>query len=162
MEPWVSRSRSGVQLAGGLGTLLVGSALAWVTRDFGVRGENVRAGFLLGVLLLLAGLAALLVNGTQTVTIDPRKRLIEVSDTRRIGGRFTAIPFDQVVEISIGYLGKRSNFANTYYLVLHLADGRQYPLFAPGRFFEGASDRGVVEGWRTRLQGYLVKPAGRV
>jgi hypothetical protein len=42
-----------------------------------------------------------------------------------------------------------------YYLVLKLRNGEEYPLFAPGRFFQGASDRSVVEGWRRRLEDYL-------
>jgi hypothetical protein len=39
-----------------------------------------------------------------------------------------------------------------FYLVLKLRNGEEYPLFAPGRFFEGASDRSTVEGWRQRLE----------
>ena len=161
MEPWVSRSRYGRQLAAGIGSLVAGSVLMWGMRDFGVRGHDVLAGFLLGVLLFVVGAASILAAGAQTVTIDPRKRLIEVEDRRPIGAKRTVIAFQQVAGISIGYLGKRSNFVNTYYLVLHLTDGREYPVFAPGRFFEGASDREVVEGWRSQLQGYLAQSPTR-
>lgn len=115
------------------------------------------AGFLLGVLLFVIGVGSVFVTGDQTITIDPRKRLIEVRDVRPAGKKLTTIAFQQVTDISVGYLGKRSNFANTYYLVLHLTDGREYPLFAPGRFYAGASDRSVVEGWRERLQAYLAQ-----
>jgi hypothetical protein len=60
-----------------------------------------------------------------------------------------------VTGVSIGSLGKKSNFVQTYYLVLKLANGQEYPLFAPGRFYPGASDRATVESWRERLQGYM-------
>jgi hypothetical protein len=39
-----------------------------------------------------------------------------------------------------------------YYLALKLRSGEKYPLFAPGRFFPGASDRSTVEAWRQRLE----------
>ena len=150
-----------MQLAAGIGSLAVGAILMWATRGFGIAGRNTLAGFLLGVLLSVIGAASILVGGSQTVTVDPRKRLIEVTDARPVGGRRTVIAFQQVTSVSIGYLGKHSNLVNTYYLVLHLADGREYPLFAPGRFFEGASDRDVVEGWRTRLGEYLGRSSVR-
>jgi hypothetical protein len=150
-----------MQLATGVGALVVGGVLMWGMRDFAIRGDNVLAGFLLGVLLFVIGVASILVHGAQTVTIDARKGLIEVSDARPVGTKLTAIAFQQVADVSIGYLGKRTSFVNTYYLVLHLTDGREYPLFAPGRFFEGTSDRDVVEGWRRRLQGYLAERTPR-
>jgi hypothetical protein len=66
-------------------------------------------------------------------------------------GRQTALA---VGGVSVGYLGRKSNFGQTSYLVLKLANGQEYPLFAPGRFYPGASDRATVESWRQRLQGY--------
>lgn len=152
---WVSSSRPRVQLAAGLGLFVVGGVLMWGTRDFASGGDNALAGFLLGALLFALGAASVLVSGKQTVTVDPRKRLIVVRDARLVGGATDTIAFQQVRDVSIGFLGKRSNLVGTYYLVLHLTDGREYPLFAPGRFFEGASDRDTVEGWRSRLEGYL-------
>lgn len=161
MELWVSRSRPGLQLGIGIGAAVVGSVLVWGMHDFAARGDDALAGFALGVLLLVIGAASVFVTGAQTVTVDPRKRLIEVTDVRPVGKKLTAISFQQVVRVSVGYVGKRSNFANTYYLILHLTDGREYPLFAPGRFYEGSSDRSVVEGWRERLQAYLAQSSVR-
>ena len=45
-----------------------------------------------------------------------------------------------VDDISISYLGNRSNYVAWYYLMLKLRSGKEYPLFSPGRFFEGGSD----------------------
>jgi hypothetical protein len=39
--------------------------------------------------------------------------------------------------------------------VLTLKGGEEYPLFSPGRFFEGATDRSIVAGWKERLEQYL-------
>jgi hypothetical protein len=156
LVPWVSRSRPGTQLAIAIGATVVGLLLMYGARGFQAGGQNVLAGFLLGVMLLLIGIAAAVVSGPQTVTVDPRIRRIEVADSYVLGTRQRSIAFSEVREVSIGFLGKSSNYVRTYYLVLHLVDGHEYPLFAPGRFYEGASDRSVVEGWRQRLEEYLV------
>ena len=155
MEPWVSRSRPGMQMMLAIGSTAVGLLLMVALRGFRSGDGNVLAGFLLGVLLFVVGIAAALMSGPQTVTVDPRVWRIEVVDSFLLGGRTRTILFGQIDRVAIGYLGKASNRVQTYYLVLHLVDGQEYPLFAPGRFFEGASDRGVVESWRDRLEGYL-------
>ncbi len=59
------------------------------------------------------------------------------------------------MQVRIGYLVKKSNFANFYSLVLELRNGKEYPLFAPGRFFPGASNCSTVEGWPVRLKQYI-------
>ena len=108
------------------------------------------------MLLLVIGAAGLLVSGTQTVVVDPALRRIVVEDKTVLSGtKRREIAFGEVTAVSIGYLGKRSNFMQTYYLVLKLTSGQEYPLFAPGRFYPGASSRTTVETWRRRLQEYI-------
>ena len=109
----------------------------------------------LGLLLLALGMAGLLTGGRQTITINPRTRQITVEDVTRLGAKTRCIGFDEIVDISIGYLGKKSNYVTCYYLMLKLKGGEEYSLFAPGRFYAGGSDRSVVEGWRDRLRGYV-------
>lgn len=155
MDVWKSQSRSGRQLALAAGCALVGALLLIGFRDFSSAGTNALAGFLLGALLLLAGVAAFLASGRQTVIVDPRARRIVVEDSGRFGGRQRTIAFGDIEGISIGYLGKASNFVQWYYLALKLRSGENYPLFAPGRFYEGASDRATVAGWQQRLEQYL-------
>jgi hypothetical protein len=132
-----------------------GLVLVVAFRDFGALGTNGRAGLLLGALLLLVGVAAFLVTGRQTVIVDPEARRILVEDSNRFGTRHRSIQFGDVVDVSIGYFGKQSTFVRWYYLVLRLRNGEEYPLFSPGRFFEGGSDRSTVEGWRRRLEEHL-------
>ncbi len=154
-QTWTMQSRRGRQTALAVGSLAAGLVLMVGFRDY--HGDsNMLAGFLLGVLLLVIGAAGLVVGGTQTVVVDPILRRIVVEDKKTLGGATRReIGFGEVTGVSIGYLGKKSNFAQTYYLVLKLTNGQEYPLFAPGRFYPGASDRATVESWRRRLQGYV-------
>lgn len=133
----------------------VGLALLIGFRDFSGSGSNAMAGFLLGALLLTIAVAGFLASGKQTVIVDPGTRRITVEDTNRFGTKSRSIPFSEVAGISIGYLGKRSNYVTWYYLVLKLRSGGDYSLFAPGRFFAGGSDRHTVAGWKQRLEEYL-------
>jgi hypothetical protein len=153
--PWVSRSRPTLQLIAAVCCAVVGVVLMIGFRGFHSVKEDAFAGFLLGALLLVLGLSGLLFTGKQTVTVDPRIRRIDVVDSFLVGRRARSISFDAITGINIGYLGNRSNYVSYYYLVLHLRDAKDYSLFAPGRYYEGSSNRGTVEGWRQRLQAYL-------
>ena len=153
-QTWTSQSRRGWQTALAAGSGVVGLVLMVGFRHF--QGDsNALAGFGLGVLLLVIGVAALVTGGTQTVVVDPVLRRIVVDDKTLLGAKTRQIAFSEVSDISVGYLGKKSNFVQTYYLVLKLTNGQEYPLFAPGRFYPGASGRATVESWRQRLKGYL-------
>lgn len=150
---WTATSQPGKQtLAAGFCSVL-GLVLLVALRRF--NDGNTKAGFFLGLLLLVIGVWGLLANGTQTITIDPKARRITVKDERRLGNKVRTIRFDEITHVGIGYLGKRSNFVQYYYLALTLRSGEQYALFAPGRFYAGASERFAVEGWRDRLGAYL-------
>ena len=151
---WTSQSRRLWLTVLAAGCIVAGLVLMAGFRHF--QGDsNALAGFGLGVLLLVTGVVALVTGGTQTVVVDPVLRRIVVDDKTLLGAKTREIAFYEVSDISVGYLGKKSNFVQTYYLVLKLTDGREYPLFAPGRFYPGASSRATVESWRQRLRGYL-------
>lgn len=135
---------------------MLGVVLTIGFRDsYGYGMSNGMAGFLLGILLLVIGVFGILGSRDQTITIDPSERVITVEDMSFFGNRQRVIPFDEVVSVNIGYLGKRSNLTKIYFLNLKLTSGKKYPLFAPGRFYPGATDRSVVEGWKERLELYL-------
>lgn len=140
--------------------VLAGLVLVIGFRNFSGPGlTNSVAGFLLGLLLLLIGIAAFLVNGKQTIIVDPESRVIVVEDANRFGTKTRRIAFSDIVRIGLGYLGKKSNHVNFYYLFLKLKSGEEYPLFAPGRFYSGTSDRTVMESRRRRLEESL-EPQG--
>ncbi len=155
MELWTSQSNPGKQIMLSFASVMAGMVLLIVFRDFNGSGTNALAGFLLGVLLLLIGAAAFLVSGKQTVVVDPGARCITIEDSNRFRTKKRSIPLSEIAGVSIGYLGKRSSFVTWYYLVLKLRSGEEYPLFSPGRFFQGGSDRSTVAGWKERLEGYL-------
>lgn len=159
MEVWTSRSRPGRQLAIALLCATIGAVLLAALHGGDV-SRDAKAARLLGVVLVVIGVGAGLTAGTQTVTVDPRARSVTVTDARLLGGtRTRTIVATDIREVGIGYLGRSSNHVRTYYLNLKLRDGHDYPLFAPGRFYPGSSDRATVEGWRRRLAESLALPA---
>lgn len=155
MDLWISQSNPGKQTGLSVACSIVGLVLAIGFHDFSGSQTNAMAGFLLGGLLLLIGVSGFLLSGKQTVVVDPKARHISIEDSNRFASKKRTIPFGDVVGISIGYLGKRSNYVTWYYLVLKLRSGEEYPLFSPGRFFEGGSDRSTVASWKQRLEAYL-------
>lgn len=152
MEPWKSRGNSGKQRMLSLACAAVGLVLVLGFREFEGINSNGGAGFLLGLLLFSIGIPGFLLSGRQTVLVDSENRQIIVEDCNRFHTKRRVIPFRDIVDISTGYLGKKSNYATSYYLVLKLRNGEDYPLFAPGRFFQGANKRLTVAGWKERLE----------
>ena len=135
---------------------MIGLVVALSFRNFGVPGaQNGLAGFLLGILLLLIGIWAFLSNGTQTIVVDPKARRISITDTNRFRTRKRTIAFSDIVDTRVGYFGKARTFVTFYYAVLTLKSGETIPLFSPGHFYEGASDKAVMESRRQRIEEYL-------
>ena len=156
MEPWISQSNQGKQNALSLLCIAAGLVLLISFRHhIHSATTNELAGFLLGALIFIIGIAAIATTGKQTIVVDPLTMKITITDETRFRKKVQSIPFKDIIHIGIGYLGKRSNFVNFYYLVLKLRTGEEYPLFSPGRFYQGTSDRGTVEGWQQRLESYL-------
>lgn len=148
---WTAQSQLGYQrLAAGFCSV-VGGLLLLGFRHFDE--ANGQAGFFLGLLLLVIGVWSWLSGGRQTITIDPTARRITIQEERSLGrSQVRSIGFDEIAHVGLAYLGKKSNFVQSYYLTLTLRSGAHTTLFAPGRFYAGTSDRAVVQGWRDRLE----------
>lgn len=156
MDPWKSESNPGKQTMLSLACALTGTVLVIGFRHFHDPDmTNSLAGFLLGILLLVIGIAAFLARRKQTVIVNPKARRIVIEDSKPLGTTRRVIPFVDIVDTGIGYLGKPSNLVTFYFIVLKLRNGENYPLFPPGRFFEGGSDRSAMESRRQRLEAYL-------
>lgn len=156
MDALKFESQSGRQTALALASLAVGITLAYGFRHFDGSGmTNSLAGFMLGMLLLVIGLAGLLARGKQTIVVDPRLHRIIVDDAYLFGTRKKMIPFNEIAGTGLGFIGKKSNFVGFYYINLKLKNGAEFPLFSPGRFFEGGSDRSVMERRRQQLEAYI-------
>ncbi len=141
-------------LAGGCAVagaaLMIGSRLLE-----GAASSNSLAAMLLGLLLLVIGIAAYLRGGKQTITIDPAARNIVVEETNRLGTKSRVIGFGQIADTGIGFVGRTSTYVTFYYIILRLRSGENYTLFGPGRFFQGASDRSLMEQRRQLLEQFL-------
>lgn len=155
MDTWTSQSSTTKQTMLASGSFVVGIVLVIGFRSFTVADTNSLAGFLLGLLLLVIGASAFLKGGKQTIIIDSNARRIVVENANRFSTKKRIIPFSEIAGTSIGYLGKKSNYVSFYYIILKLKSGKEYPLFSPGYFFEGSSERSVMEDRRLRLEGYI-------
>lgn len=155
MDIWRSESSSGKQLVLTAAVLLVGLLLVIGFRHYSGPGmSNSMAGYLLGWLLLIIGVAGLLTWGKQTITVDPTIGRIEVEDTNFWGKKTREIAFDEIMETRVAEIGDRSDHAVTYYLLLKLKNGNSYPLFYPA-YYDGKWERSVAEDRRQRLETYL-------
>ena len=154
--PWVTESNPTTQTLYAIVSTALGAVFLWLCRGFTASfHDNVFAGFLLGVMLFIMGAVGLVLVGRQRVTVDPDARAIMVEDESRFGAKSRTIRFDEVSRVGVGFLGKRSSGMQTWYVVLHLKSGEEYSLFAPGRGYEGASERGIVDGWRRRIEAMI-------
>lgn len=80
MDVWRAESSPAKQTAMSVGCLVVGAILAYGFRNY-AGNQNSLAGFLLGVLLLVLGIAGIVMFSKKTVVIDRNKRIITVTDT---------------------------------------------------------------------------------
>jgi hypothetical protein len=153
MEIWKSENNPNQQVAISLIFAIVGLLLAISCRNFissGSVGEM--AGFALGILVFFISGYYLMVSGKQTVIVDPNKRCITIEDNNRFGSKTRVIEFQDIVEVRIGWVGKKTTFYY-YFLLLKLKNGENYPLF--NQHYPGSFNRATVESWKTKLENYL-------
>jgi hypothetical protein len=153
MEIWRSENSPNKQTAISLIFTIIGLILIVLCRDFinsGSAGET--AGFALGILVFFVSGYYILVSGKQVVIIDPNKRCIIVEDNNRFGSKARVIEFQNIADVRIGWIGKKTTFYY-YFLLLKLKNGENYPLF--NQYYPGSFDRTTVESWKTKLENYL-------
>lgn len=157
---WVSHSPALKPRLAAVAVIALGGLLIGLTGHAAAAGSHdQQAAFALGLLLLAIGLGVLLTVGSQTLTVDPCQRRISVRDDGLWRRRETVVRFDEVERVAIGTLGHPGDGSRMHHLVLILRDGREVPLFAPGRFYPGAGRREVAEARRERLQALLQSPS---
>ena len=155
MDIWTAESNPLKQLVLSWAIVVVGLILVYGFRNFDASGfTNSLAGFLLGVLLVVIGVPAVLMTGKQTTTVDPKNRQILIVDESRFGTKKKIIPFDEIVDLHVSSLGRRSEGSVSYYVTLNLTTGKNLPLFFPA-YYDGRWDRSVAESRCNRLQAYL-------
>ena len=130
---------------------IMGILFIVITKDFKISvWDNNSAGFLLGVMLLIIGVAALLQNNKRLIIVQPSKRQIFVEDNSRFGRKERLIFFDDIEDAYIDSLGSFSEGSISYDVVLKLKNGKHFPLFRPA-VFDGAWDKNVMEARREKL-----------
>jgi hypothetical protein len=155
MEIWTTESNKSKPAIMSLGCLAAGVLIMYFSYHYaGPNDDNAWAGLMLGVLLTLVGLYAFIDGRKQIITVDPNYRQIIVVTIGRFRTKKRIFLFDEIEDIAIGYIGKKSNFVHFYYLVLKLKDGKEGSLFSPG-YFDNGTNREIVEGWRNRLLQYI-------
>ena len=75
-----------------------------------------------------------------------------IEEMTRKGTRKRAFLFQEIAGSSMGYFGKPSNCANFHFTRLRFRSGEQYILFAPGRFYDGCSNRQIMEARKEQLE----------
>jgi hypothetical protein len=150
-ELWKIESSLGKQTFLGWLVLVVGLILAIGFRDFDGSGfTNSLSGFLLGLLLLLIGVATVVVGGKRTVTVDSGLRHVVLEDANRFTEKKRIILFDEVDHAYIGKLGDREGGSISYDVVLKLKSGEHVSLFQAA-YFDGRWNKAVMEGRQRRL-----------
>ena len=144
------RSQPERNVALGLGCVAIGLLLVYGFRQHADR--NAWAGWLLGWLLLLPGLAALLIHETREIDLDTRQRLLVLQVHRRVGGdRRLAIPFSEIIGVSVDRFGSRSEGSVYYDLMVRTRSGKDIYLMG-GCAFEGRMNRERMEALRAQFE----------
>jgi hypothetical protein len=154
METWQEKSHHGNQIIISVLSAIVGFILIvkfYSSVDFNDIGSA--PGFMLGIFIFVLGMYLLIMDSNQEIIIDPGERLIKINNTNRFHTKNKTIAFDEIADIKIGYLGKKTNFIENYYLVLILKNDKECSLFGPG--FYGINKKYLAQERKDRLWKYL-------
>jgi hypothetical protein len=150
---WTTESSQGMQAVYGVVGAIVGGAFIYGSRIQSLEQMISTAVLFLGLLILVICLATLVSGGKQVISVDPRRRLVEIQTLSRLGTKRRLIPFSQISDVSIGELGDQEGGSISYYVVLNLKDGKEVALFLGA--FEGIYERQAMDARRRRLNDYL-------
>jgi len=148
----LGRGRQGVAAAGMSAVGAVLCVLARPSTWSGVDATNRQAGFALGVLLVVAGIAYVAYGGQQAVVVDPVAREVRVENTSRLRSSVRAFPFDEIERTSVSTLAGRAGGTPAHVVVLHLRSGEQVAVFAG--VYPGAFSRSTAEERARRIDAY--------
>ena len=155
MEQWKIESSPGKQASLGWASTVSGLILAIGFFDFGgpALTHNL-AGFLLGLLLLIVGVATLVMSGKRTVVVDPVARNIVIADSGRFGQNTRTISFDEVADVRVDEFGDDEGGSISYDVVIQLKDVKGISLFR-GAVFDGLFNKSVMQERCDRIRGAI-------
>ena len=150
---WITESSQGMQAAFGVVGAIVGGAFIFGSRIQSLEQTTSTAVLVLGFLILVISLATLVIGGKRIISVDPRRRLVEIQTVSRFGTKRRLIAFSQISDVSLGELGDKEGGSISSHGVLNLKDGKEVAIFVGA--FEGIYERHVMDGRRHRLNEYL-------
>ncbi|MCK9410219.1 MAG: hypothetical protein WCX28_00710 [Bacteriovoracaceae bacterium] len=145
MDSWKIESNPRKQTVVTWGIIIAGIIFVYGFRNFdGSQLSNSLAGFLMGILLLIIGIPGAFFIGKQTITVDRASARIVIEDKSRIRKKKKIIPFNDIIKISVSQSGSQWNGSVSYFVLLKLISGNQYPLFYPS-YYDGRWDKSIIE-----------------
>lgn len=150
---WVTKSNGTTQTLVAAVGVVIGVLLVLGSRSAGGWSIGTVVAFVLGLGLLVAGLALLFSNSRQTVTVDGKARRITIENKHRFGKSSRQLRFDEIADAYVDEVGDRDGGSISYHVVLKLKTGKKVPLFAG--FFDGSYSESATEARRRRLLQYV-------
>ena len=98
MEIWKIESNPIKQMLMSCLISIVGLVFVIGLRNANIHASsNTMAGYLLGWLLIVIGIASILAFSKQYITVDPEKRNITIEDINILGNKVVNLSFDEII-----------------------------------------------------------------
>ena len=147
---WTSESSAAEQHLSTAVTLIAGAALAIGFRQLeGPALSGNRAGFWLGVVLLVVGVGMFFFGGKQVITVEPGRQRIVITRQGRVRSRTQQIRFNDIAGVSVAENGDTDGGSVRFNVAVKLKTGKSMALFLG--FFEGSHSRQAMEARCQRL-----------
>ena len=147
---WTSESSAAKQHLATAVTLIAGAALAIGFRQLeGPALSGNRAGFWLGVVLLVVGVGMFFFGGKQIITVEPKRQRIVITRQGRVRSRTQKIRFNDIAGVSVAENGDTDGGSVRFNVAVKLKTGKSMALFLG--FFEGSRSRQAMEARCQRL-----------
>ena len=147
---WTSESSAAKQQLATAVTVIVGAALVIGFRQIeGPALSGNRAGFWLGVMLLVVGVGMFFFGGKQIITVEPKRQRIVITRQGRVRSRTQQIRFTDIADVSVAESGDTEGGSVRFHVAVTLKNGKSVALFLG--FFEGSHSRQAMEARCKRL-----------
>lgn len=147
---WRTESSEAKQTIAAIVAFGFGVLLAIGFRFYGEAGAiESRAGFMLGVVLVVVGCGMLVVGGKQVITVDAKAKKIVIEKINRVQQSVQEIRFSEITMVSVGETGDEEGGSIRYHVAVKLRTGKEVALFMG--FYEGVHSKQAMEARCQRL-----------
>lgn len=155
MDNWKIKSNPKKQTMFAIALIVIGGPITYLFRHFDTSSINIYfTVFLLGLLIILAGISGLLLTEKESVTVNSRECIITIEDESYFGKTKRVISFSEIEKLFVSSKSEKSDSIVSYYVTLQLKSRETYPLFYPA-YYDGRWDKSVAEVRCRRLEEYL-------